>query len=203
MKKTVIMILMITSMAFTQAMAATDTDKDGIPDGAEKILRTDPLTADTDGDGINDLRDNDPLNIGNKVISSKGSRGFIIKKVLVEDNYDSARHKDAPDHLEIMLKNISKEDIKDFTVVYRLTDLKTNDAQSYMLPLKGFELKRGESTSVHIDTDNGVRHFRANPNSLYYLSENKRKVDVIVVAKGYQSQEESVKKDAGGAEVAD
>ena len=35
------------------ATAATDTDGDGIPDAAEPVLGTDPLNADTDGDGIN------------------------------------------------------------------------------------------------------------------------------------------------------
>jgi hypothetical protein len=69
--------------------------------------------------------------------------GFSVVKVLVEDNYDFLKRKDAADH------------------------------------------------------------FRANPNSLYYKSMNKRKVEVVVNCSGYNGQSKTVEKDAGGAETAD
>jgi hypothetical protein len=42
-------------------MVAPDADKDGIPDRIEKILGTDPEKPDTDGDGINDGADGNPM----------------------------------------------------------------------------------------------------------------------------------------------
>jgi len=194
MKKTAIMILMVTCFAFSQAAAATDTDMDGVPDGAEKILKTDPLMSDTDGDGLSDLRDIHPLSVDVITFSAKGAKGFVISKLMVGDKDGSARPKKAPEDLEIMLKNVTGQDIKDFTVLYRITDLETKDAQSYLLPLKGFTLKKGETASVHIGKDEGGKHFRANPNSLFYLSANQRQVDVVVKAEGFQIQKKSVRK---------
>lgn len=205
LKKTSLICFTLTFLSFSQAMAAnqTDTDKDGIPDNAEKILQTDPQNPDTDGDGISDLKDKQPLIVNGTALSADGSTGFIIDKVLVEDNYDPVKQKDAPDHLEIFLTNKADQDISSFTLVYTITDMKTNDSQSYRLPLDNFTLKRAETTSIHIDTESGLNHFRANPNSLYYLSQNKRRVDVLVAADGYALQEKSVNKDEGGAETAD
>lgn len=204
MKNKILICLVLLSFALIQAIAAqTDTDHDGIPANAEKILGTDPQTPDTDGDGINDLKDKHPLNADINIVKSRGPLGFKIIKILVEDNYDPAHHKDAPDHLEIFLKNVSGHSIGNFTVIYRITDEKTGRSQLYSLPLNGFTLKKGEKTSVHIDTKKGKNHFRTNPNSIYYQSQNKRRVDVIVNAKGFQSQGKSVQKDAGGAETAD
>jgi hypothetical protein len=39
-----------------------DSDRDGLPDGQEKTLSTNPLNPDTDGDGVLDGDDADPLN---------------------------------------------------------------------------------------------------------------------------------------------
>ncbi|WP_458699686.1 hypothetical protein ACKGJI_07580 [Sulfurospirillum sp. 1307] len=196
-------ILLSSSLMFAQNMSAKDFDHDGIPDNSEKILGTSPYNADTDGDGINDLKDKHPLNVDTKFIKSTGVNAFKIREVLVENNYDEVAKKDAPDHLEIILQNTSSKDISDFTLFYKIVDLKTRAMQSYILPLNGFVLGANEKKSVHVDLKKAPNHFQANPNSLYYNSLNEREVSVIVNATGYKAQSSSVKKDAGGAEVAD
>ena len=89
----------------TPVSESLDSDKDGIPDNAEKVLGTDPLNPDTDGDGINDKEDKNPLFVDIPVIESTGPADFTIKEVLVENNYDTVNKKDASDHLEIILKS--------------------------------------------------------------------------------------------------
>jgi len=180
-----------------------DTDKDSIPDNAEKVLGTDPLSSDTDGDGVNDKEDKNPVNVDTEPVKTTGTNDFSIKEILVENNYDSIAKKDAPDHLEILLINSGENDISKMDVFYSITDLKTNQKQSYLVPLNGFTLEKGSQKSVHIDTETGKNHFRANPNSLYYTSTDEMRIDVIVNAINHQAQERSVNKDAGGAEVAD
>ncbi len=187
----------------TLQAGSVDSDKDGIPDNAEKVLGTDPLNPDTDGDGINDKEDSDPLSFDGQSVKTTGVDDFSIKEILVENNYDPVAKKDAPDHLEIILKNKGAADISDMEVLYSITDLTTNQKQSYLVPLKGFTLEKGSERSVHIDTTQGADHFRANPNSIYYTSKNAMQIDVIVGVQGHQAQEGSIKKDAGGAEVAD
>lgn len=180
-----------------------DSDGDGIPDSAENVLGTDPLNLDTDGDGVNDKADENPTLVDTPIQNVSGPVGFVIKKVLVENNYDETTKKDAPDHLEIVLENSGNTEISNFTAYYTVKDLKTGDNQSYELTLDGLSLKPKETRSVHIDTKQKLEHYRANPNSLYYKSINQLEVNVTVSAKGYQSQTSSVKKDEGGDEVAD
>lgn len=181
----------------------TDSDNDGIPDNSETVLGTDPLNPDTDGDGINDKVDQNPVNVDVQFVKSTGIKGFVIKEVLVENNYDPVAKKDADDHLEIILKNTDSSDITNMEVFYTITDLVTDKQQSYIVPLMGFTLKAGETKSAHIDLNQGIDHFRDNPNSLYHTSMNEMMFDVTVNAQGYQAQESSVKKDAGGEELAD
>lgn len=183
--------------------ASLDSDKDGVPDNAEKVLRTDPLNPDTDGDGINDKEDKTPVNVDIPITESTGPSDFTIKEVLVENNYDSVLKRDVSDHLEILLVNKGTSDITDFQAYYVITDQKTNINQSYLISLTGFVLKAGEEKSVHIDISGVDGHFRANPNSLYYQSANGLNVDVLINAKGHQAQKATVKKDAGKPETAD
>ncbi|NOX16632.1 MAG: hypothetical protein GXP61_11545 [Epsilonproteobacteria bacterium] len=204
MKKRVLTtMLLASSLMFAQNASVKDFDHDGIPNNSEKILGTNPYNADTDGDGINDLKDKYPLNIDTKFVKSTGANDFKIREVLVENNYDEVAKKDASDHLEIILQNKSAKDISNFTLFYKIVDLKTGATQSYILPLKGFILKANAKKSIHIDTKKAKNHFGANPNSLYYNSKNKLKVFVTVNAKGYEAQSMTIKKDAGGTEVAD
>ncbi|WP_292466191.1 hypothetical protein [Methanolobus sp.] len=180
-----------------------DSDGDGIPDNAEGLLGTDPLNPDTDGDGIYDKEDSNPNLVYTIPEALSGPKGFAIKEVLVENNYDEIAKKDASDHLEISLENLADTEINNFTVYYTITDINASAKQSYELPLDGFNLQLGETKAVHIDIEQGLNHYRANPNSLYYKSMNELEFNVMVSTPAYQSQTSSVIKDAGGEELAD
>ena len=189
----------------TKSNADVDSDGDGLPDNAEVLLGTDPQNPDTNGNGINDKDDPKPNQTDAPafVSDSTSTQDFKVSSVLVENNVDPATGKDAPDHLEIFLKSTGKSDITNMSLYYTITDLVTNDTQSYSVPLTGFVLRPGETKSAHIDTTTGVDHFRANPNSLYYQSQNEMRVDVVVNAPGHKTQTGTVQKDKGGAELAD
>jgi len=144
-----------------------DSDKDGIPDSAEKVLGTDPLNPDTDGDGINDMQDKNPTIADTQFTPSTGQVAFKITNIMVENNYDPAAKKDAPDHLELELQNTAGKDINNLVAYYTVTDLTTNQKEAYSLPLSGLVLKSGETISVHFDQAEGTGHFKANPNGLY------------------------------------
>jgi hypothetical protein len=177
-----------------------DSDKDGIPDTAEKTLGTDPLNPDTDGDGINDTADSHPTIYDGQISESTGIDDFSIKEIIVENNYDPLTKTDAPDHLEIVLVNNVSQNISNFEVFYTITDLKTNQTQSTLLPLNGFILGSNQEKSVHIDVSGKEGHFRANPNSIYYTSMNQLQFVVLINAQGHRAQRATVKKDAGGTE---
>lgn len=180
-----------------------DSDNDGIPDIAEKPLGTDPLNADTDGDGIGDKLDKNPNSVDIAVPDSTGPSDFIITNVIVENNYDQLTKKDAPDHLEITLKNTGQKDISNFTVYYTITDVNTTQKESYLIPLLGFKLTNGQENTIHINTRETTGHYRLNPNGMYFTSKDQLQVDVVVNAPGYQAQKVSIKKDAAGEELQD
>jgi len=197
----------------TPSGSLVDTDNDGIPDSAEKVLGTDPINPDTDGDGINDKQDPHPTKVDIQFKPSTGPKGFAIKEVVVENNYDSVTKKAASDHLEIILENPGSSDISNFSVYYKITDLNTTQEESYIKSnsleesyrksFEGFTLKAHETKSMHIDSGQNPGHFRANPNSMYYILKDAMQFNVTVSAEGYQAQTASVEKAAGGAEVAD
>jgi hypothetical protein len=182
---------------------SVDIDGDGIPDTAEKVLGTDPQNSDTDGDSVNDMQDDTPTIADIQFQPSTGPVGFKITNLLVENNYDPVLKHDAPDHLEIELWNTAGEDISNLVAYYTITDSKSNQKEAYIHPLDSLTLYTGETISIHFDQAEGVNHFRANPNSLYYTSKNELSFSVTISANGYEAQSAEVKKDAGGAEVPD
>lgn len=58
---------------------STDTDSDGLHDGAEKRLGTDPKVKDTDGDGVGDPKDAAPL--GNLVVT------VLLDSITLKEDY--------------------------------------------------------------------------------------------------------------------
>lgn len=181
---------------------SVDSDKDGIPDSAEKVLGTDPLNPDTDGDGINDLKDKTPTWVDTPFTPTTGPVGFQITGIWVENNYDLVTKQNMSDHLQLELKNASGNDINNLVAYYIITDQKTGQKQSYLVPLNNYVLKAGSTSTIHFDQLSGPAHFRANPNSLYARSTNALDFSVIINAAGYQAQTATATKGAGGAEIA-
>lgn len=184
------------------AMAATDTDGDGIPDAAEPVLGTDPSNADTDGDGVNDLADKQPLIAENPIAQTGNPNGFTFT-AKVEDNFDPATKKDVSDHLELEVKNVSDAALNDLIMFYSLKDEDTGKVESYYKPLTGLVINKGETIAVNFDDTGMPGHFRDNPNSSYHKSENAKAFTVQLAAAGYAPVQVEFKKDKGGAEQAD
>ena len=197
------MLVMSACSGGNPTTGSMDSDKDGITDTAEKVLGTDPLNPDTDGDGINDMQDKNPTIADFQFQPSTGSVGFKITNLMVENNYDPVAKRDAPDNLEIELQNIEGKDINNLVAYYTITDLTANQKEAYVIPLSSLVLKAGETKSIHFDQAEGPGHFRANPNGLYYTSKNELRFSVTISASGYEAQSAEVKKAAGGAETAD
>jgi hypothetical protein len=175
-----------------------DTDGDGIPDNAEKLLGTNPYTPDTDGDGINDKIDKDPTFVINPMKeTSKKLLAIKIKDVRVEDNLTS-------DHLEITLLNTGKETLKSFDIYFTITDKIDNKKETYYQKLNGLSIKPGETKTIHFD--NNIKqsgHYFGNMNGLYGTSKNGLSFDIILHNNDYQPLNFKVLKAKGTAEVAD
>ena len=167
------------------AADVADSDGDGAPDIAETTRGTDPQNADTDGDGLNDSADAQPVALANPIITTATTKGFEITSAKAEDNYDPVARKDASDHLELEVKNIISEDLRDFELYYTVTDSQTKATESYYKKLDGFVVPRNSSRRIHIDTSGVAGHFQANPNSLYYKSPNAKTFAVELAASGY------------------
>lgn len=196
--------ILLIAMASTDlpAFAATDTDKDGVPDAAESVLGTDPLNADTDGDGMNDLADKSPVSAENLIPQTGKSNGFTFT-AKVEDNFDPVSKADVSDHLELQVKNIADENLKGLAVYYALKDDVTGKVESYYKPLANLAIGKGETVAVNFDDTSTAGHFRDNPNSIYHTSQNGKMFTVQLAAEGYAPLQIEFKKDKGGAEQAD
>jgi hypothetical protein len=136
----------------------------------------------------------------NPISNTSTEPGLKIEKVLVEDNVNPATGKDAPDHLEIALRNESDKEMSGFEVYYEITDLTTDAKEGYYSKLEGFTIPAGGERAVHFDDTGEPDHYPVNKFSLYHLSKNEMQVDVTVSATGFAPQTASVKKDAGGDE---
>ena len=184
------------------ASSATDADGDGLPDATEPVLGTDPMNADTDGDGSNDLADKSPLSADNP-IPQTGKANALTFTAKVEDNFDAVTKKDAPDHLELDVKNTSGEALKDLSLFYSIKDVKTGKSEAYFKPLTGLVIEKGKSAAVNVDTSGLPGHFRSNPNSSYYISQNAKTFTIQLAVPGFAPVTVELKKDAGGAEQPD
>lgn len=139
----------------------------------------------------------------NPISNSATAPGLKIEQVLVENNTDPATGRDAPDHLEIALRNESQEELTDFEVYYEISDLVTGAKEGYYRKLDGFTIPAGGTRVVHFDNTGEKDHYADNEFSLYHLSLNPMQIDVMVSAAGVAPQIASVMKEAGGDENPD
>ncbi len=180
-----------------------DADNDGVPDVAEKTLGTDPNNPDTDGDGANDLQDQNPVFTENPIKNDSVAEGFKITDALVENNLDPTTNKATNDHLEVIVKNIASKDLSDFEFYYTVVDPATNKTEGYYKKLTGFILKSGETKSIHFDDIKAVDHFRDNPNSIYHTTSAAKVFNLVLSTPGYKIETVKINKDPGGDEKAD
>ena len=180
-----------------------DTDGDGVPDSSEVLLGTDPLAADTDGDGQNDLADTDPVFAPNPIDATGPAAPFAIKEALVEDNFDYAAKKDATDHLELLVTNPGTTPLTGFSIYYSITDADSGKVEGTLRMLDGFSVPAGGEARVHLDDGTMAGHFRANPNGIYTSSQAAKTFDVTLKAGGFAPAMVQIAKDKGGAEAAD
>ena len=191
------------------ATTGVDTDNDGIPDSAEVLLGTDPLIADTDGDGMNDLKDPKPLEATNPIVQTGRAGGPVIENAKVEDNFDPVSKKGVDDHLEIAIKNPGLTPLQGLQLYYTVKDSTTGKTESYYRNYQNVKLPQGMTTVLHLEEAGNVNsaanatHFRINPNSILYKSQNAKTLTIQIASKGFAPSTASIKKDAGGAEKAD
>jgi hypothetical protein len=185
-----------------------DSDRDGIPDIAERILGTNPYNPDTDGDGIRDLQDKDPVFAENPIKSDATQQGFKITEALVENNVDPVTKKAVDDHLEVTLQNIAGKDLSGFKCYYTITDVETKKKEGYIVKLSNFVLKSGETKTIHFDNKRDPlhldpNHFGENPNSMYRTNGDAKIFDLLLSVPGFKVETVQIKKDPGSDEKAD
>lgn len=166
-----------------------------------------PSAITTAKDTVSQIIPSDPQDIVpgtylNQIKNTSTVTGLVVVSGLVENNVDS-QGKTTDDHLELLLKNTSPQDMSNFEVYYTITDLTTAKSEGYYKKLTGFVLKGGESKSVHFDGKNGVDHFGVNKDGLYFTSKNKLQFDVQISTPNFKIATIRIMKDAGGAETKD
>ena len=194
--------LTLSQSVFAQT-SSTDTDGDGVPDLAEVLLGTDPLVADTDGDGQNDLADTEPVFTVNPISVAGAPAPFAIKEALVENNYDFAAKKDAPDHLELQVTNTGTAPLTNFSIYYSITDADTGKVEGTFRKLDGFSVPANGEARLHIDDAAIAGHFRFNPNSIYTSSQAAKPFAVMLKQGDFAPVSVDIAKDKGGPEAAD
>jgi hypothetical protein len=182
----------------TAGVTADDQDGDGIPDAAEKLLGTNPYTADTDGDGINDVDDPNPTMAENPIVeTSTVTLPITLTDVRVEDNQTA-------DHLEITMHNTGAETLNGFELYYTITDKKDGTQEGYYAKLDGLVIDADATATIHFDNDVVTpNHYYGNMNGLYGTSANGLLFTITLHASGYAPIDFSVEKAVGTAEVAD
>ncbi|MBL4747568.1 MAG: hypothetical protein JKY17_01875 [Magnetovibrio sp.] len=196
-------LIAIAAGVTSPAFAAQDRDGDGVPDTSEPLIHSDPLNPDTDGDGINDLKDDKPTFATNPLAAGGPSAPFVVKEALVENNFDVVLKKDAPDHLEVQVLNPTATDLAGFSIYYTIQDKESGTTEAYFATLPGFTVPAHGGARIHFDDTGLPGHFRANPNSIYKTTQAAKVFTVSIKTNGYSPITVTIKKDAGGAETAD
>lgn len=138
----------------------------------------------------------------NKINNTSTVTGLVVQSGLVENNTD-AQGKITNDHLELLLKNTSSQDMSNFEGYYTVKDLTTGKSEGYYKKLTDLVLKSGESKSIHFDNGIGDAHYGINKNGIYFTSKNKLQFDVQVSTPNFKMATIQIMKDAGGAEMKD
>ena len=107
------------------------------------------------------------------------------KEALVENNYDFAAKKDAPDHLELLVTNNSAVEVKDFSLYLTVKDADTGATESYFKPLPGFSVPANGEARVHLDDAAIAGHFRDNPNGIYHTTQTAKVITFELAAAGF------------------
>jgi len=150
----------------------------------------------------NDPQDIVPGMYPNPIKNASTATGLSIVSGLVENNIDAAG-KITDDHLEILIKNDSKQDMTNMEAYYTVSDPTTGKSEGYYKKLPNLVIKSGESVAVHFDGKNIPNHYGVNKDGIYFTSKNKLQFVVEVSAPGFKTAQLSIAKDAGGAEVKD
>lgn len=175
-----------------------DADNDGIPVNAEQLLGTNPYSADTDGDGIVDSADDQPLDFGTIPLSSDTTQlPLTLTDARVEDNYR------ADDHLEITLKNNGSVSVSLNECYITISDKGSNAQERYLVDMGGFPIAPGSKQTFHFDNGQAAGHFPGNINGLYRTGADGLIFDVSIRSTGFKPVEISVEKAPGTAEIAD
>lgn len=201
MKLTLSAVALILGSTMAHA-ASNDIDGDGVPNDAEALLHSDPMVADTDGDGMNDLADDNAVFAADPMTASTTAAPFRIGELLVENNVDPVAHKDADDHLEIQVINDSAAPLSGFTLYYMLTDNESGATEAYIAH-PDLTVPANGDARIHVDASDAAGHLRANPNSIYVTSQAGKHVSVSLQLDGSAPVTATIEKDAGGAEQAD
>lgn len=138
----------------------------------------------------------------NPIQNTATTQGFKISSIMVENNTDASGNP-VSDHLQLMLQNLTTQDLSNFEVYYTIADTVTNKKEGYYKKLNNFVLKAGTTQNINFDTKQGDGHFSVNTHNLYFTSTNKLQFTVMVSTPNYKVETITATKAAGGAETKD
>ena len=183
-------ILMIIPI-YPSGVTAKDSDCDGVSDVDEKANGTNPNNPDTDGDGVNDYRDDYPLdphksvdNIA-PVITLKGKSSMVLYRY-TDYQEAGARAKDERDGT-VKVRIVGKVNTsvpKTYRIAYYASDAKGNKAVKYRTVTVKAEIRPQVDIDTHTTTDTTGNRPSSVVNAFIkaYVSNDKDKVSELVGA---------------------
>ena len=126
----------------------TDTDCDGISDTDESLLGTDPLKSDTDGDGVDDYRDDYPLNANLStdtrapVITLNGNSTLTLYKYYDYNEAGATASDDRDGAVSVrIVGSVNTSVPKTYRIAYHATDKKGNKSVKYRTVIVKTEIR--------------------------------------------------------------